>query len=115
MDFSTIIPAQEWITTLSDNIEIPVDSCKSNLPLFLLDSEGMGVRGEMFDSLTSGPPAILAKHIIYIGEHTVVTQEILNSVSKYLDALGSMIAGGSEEEEYLSCTAPVLGTFVFVH
>ena len=116
MDFSTILPAQDWINTLSSSIGIEIDSCGSNLPLFLLDSEGMGVRGDKFDSLTSGPPAILAKQIIYVGEHTLVTQEILNSVGKYLDSLSGIIGGTGDDgnpDDY-SCDVPVLETFILV-
>jgi hypothetical protein len=32
-------------------------------PLFLIDSEGMGVRGDAFDFMTTSPPAIIAKVI----------------------------------------------------
>ena len=31
------------------------------LPLFLIDSEGMGVRGDAFDFITTSPPAVIAK------------------------------------------------------
>ena len=29
--------------------------------MFLIDSEGMGVRGDAFDFITTSPPAVIAK------------------------------------------------------
>ncbi len=32
-----------------------------NLPIMMVDSEGMGVRGDNFDFMITSPPAIIAK------------------------------------------------------
>ena len=34
--------------------------------MFLIDSEGMGVRGDAFDFITTSPPAVIAKVFIKI-------------------------------------------------
>ena len=34
--------------------------------MFLIDSEGMGVRGDAFDFITTSPPAVIAKVFIQI-------------------------------------------------
>ena len=37
-----------------------------NWPLFFVDSEGMGIRGDAFDFITTSPPAIIAKVIMIL-------------------------------------------------
>ena len=60
-DVSTVFPSVEWATVLGDALEIPITKPSANFPLFLLDSEGMGIRGDEFDFITTSPPAIIAK------------------------------------------------------
>jgi hypothetical protein len=56
-----VIPTTEWTTVLTEKLDLPVHSPASNLPLFFVDSEGMGLRGDAFDFMTTSPPAIIAK------------------------------------------------------
>jgi hypothetical protein len=57
-----VFPLQDWIKTLSGNIQHPFEGAPAdNLPLFVIDSEGMGVRGDLYDFITTAPPAIIAK------------------------------------------------------
>ena len=60
-DVSTVFPSVEWSTILGEALEIPITKPAANFPLFLLDSEGMGIRGDEFDFITTSPPAIIAK------------------------------------------------------
>jgi hypothetical protein len=61
-DISSVFPLQDWIKTLSGNIQHPFEGAPAdNLPLFVIDSEGMGVRGDLYDFITTAPPAIIAK------------------------------------------------------
>ena len=68
-DISSVFPLQDWITTLSRNIEHPFEGAPTdNLPMFIIDSEGMGVRGDLYDFITTAPPAIIAKVKHFIGK-----------------------------------------------
>ena len=75
-DISTIIPTKEYSATLSDKLEQPITMPNVCLPLFLIDSEGMGVRGDEFDFMTTSPPAIIAKDIIWIGSENLETAKV---------------------------------------
>ena len=106
----------EWASTLASklggsfypNPETP------NWPLFLIDSEGVGVRGSTFDFITTSPPAIIAKIIIYIGVENLQTAKILEEINKYLLGLDNIVMddGGSTKETY--CSTPAYGHFVVV-
>jgi hypothetical protein len=82
-----------------------------NLPLVLVDSEGMGVRGEDFDFIMSSPVAILAKVIIWVGEMNVKTGEILADLDKYLKGLDNIVMNNFTETE---CSYPRYGDFIVV-
>ena len=56
-----MIPAQEWAKVISERIGIKVLTPKHNYPMFLIDSEGMGIRGDAFDFITTSPPAVISK------------------------------------------------------
>jgi hypothetical protein len=60
-DLSPIIPAQQWANIISEKLGLHVAEPKENYPMFLVDSEGMGIRGEAFDFITTSPPAVIAK------------------------------------------------------
>ena len=63
-DLSTIIPSDEYADILGTKLGIPlITTTDETLPLFLIDSEGMGVRGEAYDFITTLPPAVIAKVI----------------------------------------------------
>ena len=62
VDMSTIIPTTDYASTLGDHLNISLNTVTDEtLPLFLIDSEGMGVRGDAFDFITTSPPAVIAK------------------------------------------------------
>merc|ERR1712020_472249 len=66
-DLSPVIPSQEWSKIITEHLGLSVADPQNNFPLFLVDSEGMGIRGDAFDFITTSPPAIIAKSIIWIG------------------------------------------------
>ena len=59
-----MIPTLEWSQILSDELSLSITPPKMNWPLFFVDSEGMGIRGDAFDFITTSPPAIIAKVIL---------------------------------------------------
>jgi hypothetical protein len=61
------------------------------LPLFLVDSEGMGVRGDTFDFITTSPPAIIAKMILYLSEGSLTTNDLLLAINDYMNGLDNII------------------------
>ena len=60
-DVSTVIPSLEWSKIVEEALSLPISEPDQNYPLFLIDSEGMGIRGDAFDFMTTSPPAIIAK------------------------------------------------------
>ncbi len=58
---SPVIPAKEWAGFMQNNLDTPVHFPEDNLPMFLIDSEGMGVRSDEFDFMATSPPAIISK------------------------------------------------------
>ncbi len=58
---STVIPSQEWAAIMQERLNLQVTQPTFDLPMFLVDSEGMGLRGDSFDFMTTSPPAIIAK------------------------------------------------------
>ena len=65
-DVSTVFPSLDWSKILSSKLGKSISEPSSNFPLFLIDSEGMGVRGDAFDFMTTSPPAIISK--VYINK-----------------------------------------------
>ena len=62
-DVSPVIPALKWSSIIEDALNLTISDPDKTYPLFLIDSEGMGVRGDAFDFMTTSPPAIVAKVI----------------------------------------------------
>ena len=112
-DISTVIPSSDWAATIKDKIGITVNAPAENLPLFLIDSEGMGVRGATFDFITTSPPAVIAKVIIWIGVENLQTAKILEEIQKYLHGLDNIVM---EEDKIRGgfCSTPSYGHFVVV-
>ena len=112
-DISTVIPANDWAETLSGKIGISITPPSQNLPMFLLDSEGMGVRGATFDFITTSPPAIIAKVIIWIGTENLQTAKILLDIDKYLKGLDNIVMEDKINKE-VYCSSPAYGHFTVV-
>jgi len=112
-DLSTVIPAIDWSETLSSNIGIAISAPGENLPMFLIDSEGMGVRGSTFDFITTSPPAVIAKVIIWIGTENLQTAKILLDIDKYLKGLDNIVMEEESRKEVF-CSSPSYGHFIVV-
>ena len=90
-DISTTLPAIEWVNTLGEKIQRTINTPGSNMPVFLIDSEGMDVRGDTFDFITTSPPAIIAKLIMYFSEGSLTTDELLNAINEYMNGLDNIV------------------------
>lgn len=116
-DLSPTIPSQSWAATMTEKLGLQVADPKENYPMFLVDSEGMGIRGEAFDFITTSPPAVIAKTVIWIGTENVQTVKILNDVQKYLNGLDNIVLGQNNETRKANtvfCTEKVYGQFIVV-
>lgn len=76
----------------------------------------MGIRGDAFDFITTSPPAVIAKTVIWIGTENVQTVKILNDVQKYLNGLDNIVLGNDTTNKYgnVFCTEKVYGQFIVV-
>jgi len=115
-DISTIIPTTEYAEILGTNLGITLNQTNEVLPLFLIDSEGMGVRGDAFDFITTSPPAVIAKVIVWIGVENLQTVEILEDINEYLNGLDNIIMddGARTSSGYQFCDSPNYGHFIVV-
>lgn len=114
-DLSPIIPSQTWAQIMTQKLGLQVSDPKENYPMFLVDSEGMGIRGEAFDFITTSPPAVIAKTVIWIGTENVQTVKILNDVQKYLNGLDNIVLGqNTTRGQQVFCTEKVYGQFIVV-
>merc|ERR1719295_1840802 len=111
-DISTVIPTKDYAAVISKKIGKPTFTPKTTLPMFLVDSEGMNLRGDAFDFATTSPPAVVAKMIIWVGEGTLQTAGILHDIGKYLDGLDQIIMGGKTSGT--TCKDPKFGHFAIV-
>ena len=92
------MPSIEWATTLSGKIGITITSPVSNFPLFLIDSEGMGIRGDEFDFITTSPPAIIAKMVVYLSEGSLTTDGLLRAIEEYMNGLDNIIIDNDDKK-----------------
>ena len=115
-DLSPIIPALEWAQISAANLGLPVTQPGKNFPMFFIDSEGMGIRGDAFDFMTTTPPAIIAKVIIWIGAENVQTVKILKDVEDYLNGLDNIVLADDHKNKgpTVYCKEKVYGHFVIV-
>ena len=53
----------------------------------------MGVRGDDFDFITTSPPAIISKTILYMSgaDGHLKTDELLNDINDYMNGLDNII------------------------
>ena len=73
------------------------------------------MRGGTFDFITTSPPAVIAKAIVWIGVENLQTAKILDEINKYLQGLNNIVMddqGGNFKENF--CTSPSYGHFVVV-
>ena len=118
-DISTAIPMEEWAAILKTQLNRTTNfATTGNWPLFFIDSEGMGVRGGTYDYLTTAPPAIISKVIIYVQYKYATPSEILGNIDDYLSGLekitmdeGNMTSSGGNG---IYCSRPLYGDFVII-
>ena len=94
-DISTVIPTKDYAAVISKKIGKPAFTPKKTLPMFLVDSEGMNLRGDAFDFATTSPPAVVAKMIIWVGEGTLQTAGKLMHKPRY--AVGAQLHTSSSQ------------------
>jgi len=112
-DISTVIPTKDYASVITKALGKPTSfTPKKTLPMFLVDSEGMNLRGDAFDFATTSPPAVVAKMIIWVGEGTLQTAGILQDIGKYLDGLDQIIMGGKSSGT--TCDKAKFGHFAIV-
>ena len=114
-DISTAILSEEYTIVLGEHLERSLLELIETFPLFLIDSEGMGVRGDEFDFVTTSPPAVIAKVIIWIGSENLQTAEILMDIDDYLRGLDNIILDeSSRSTRETICSSPRYGHFVII-
>jgi len=93
-DISSTFPSIDWTNNLNKKIEGNITIPEKNYPLLFIDSEGMGVRGSEFDFITTSPPAIIAKMIVFLSSGPFVTDKLLQSINNYMNGLDNIVFDG---------------------
>ena len=89
---SPVIPSRDWIDiwqNYQSNSHKSRPKYLSNYPLFIVDCDGMGIRGNEFDFMINSIPGIMSKNIIWMGilDYDLSILDILRDIQKFLDYL----------------------------
>ena len=89
---SPVIPSRDWINiwqNYQSNLHKSRPEYLSNYPLFIVDSEGMGIRGNEFDFMINSSPGLISKNIIWMGilDNYLSILDVLLDIQKILDFL----------------------------
>ena len=113
-DLSTIIPAKVYSEILEEKLHRDLTNPSSDFPLFLIDSEGMGVRGDKFDFVATTPPAVISKQVVWVGEGKLETADVLEDINDYLNGLDNIIMDSASQRTDTICEQPRYGHFFVV-
>ena len=72
----------------------------------------MGIRGDTFDFITTSPPAIIAKMILYMSEGSLTTDELLNAINEYMNGLDNIIIDNEDVKGGLLVILSVFGFYL---
>ena len=89
---SPVMPSRDWINiwqNYQSNLHKSRPEYLSNYPLFIVDSEGMGIRGNEFDFMINSSPGMMSKNIIWMGilDNYLSILDVLLDIQKFLDFL----------------------------
>ena len=89
---SPVIPSRDWINiwqNYQSNSHKSRPEYLSNYPLFIVDCDGMGIRGNEFDFMINSIPGIMSKNIIWMGifDYDLSILDILRNIQKFLEYL----------------------------
>jgi len=110
-DMSAVIPSTDYANVIFQKLKQPFEKPPKALPFFLIDSEGMSVRGKSFDFATTSPPSVISKVVIWVGAENVQTARILDSLANYLEGLDQVILN---DNAGALCQVPQFGHFIIV-
>jgi len=114
-DISGVIPSVDYTNIMSQKLKQQISMPNQNLPIFLIDSEGMNVRGESFDFMTTSPTAVIGKVIVWIHAGSVQTDQILENLNRYMDGLDQIIFDDQNKQNTKThCQTPRFGHIVIV-
>jgi len=63
----------------------------------------MGVRGDTFDFITTSPPAIIAKMVLYLSEGSLTTNDLLLAINDYMNGLDNIIIDNASTQKGKNC------------
>ena len=94
---STVIPSKDWINILN-NHQLNLSESSANYPLFIIDCDGMGLRGKDFDFMVNSIPGIMSKNVVWMGILDNVLPiyrispilDILEDIQHFLDFLNNI-------------------------
>ena len=89
---SPVMPSRDWINiwqNYQSNSYKSRPEYLSNYPLFIVDCDGMGIRGNEFDFMINSSPGMMSKNIIWMGilDNYLSILDVLLDIQKFLDFL----------------------------
>ena len=122
---SPVIPSRDWINiwqNYQSNLHKSRPENLSNYPFFIVDSEGMGIRGNEFDFMINSSPGMMSKNIIWMGilGNDLPILKILEDIQIFLDFLQNInnlldpMIGPINTNDKNSCAESYFGHLIIV-
>ncbi|XP_065571711.1 uncharacterized protein LOC136034457 [Artemia franciscana] len=85
IDISPVIPSNEYIQAVNYILQKNFTDSGSPFPLVFTDSEGMGVRGDSIDFVSTVPPILFSNIIMWVTTDSLRSDEELKKLDRYLN------------------------------
>ncbi|KAK2713607.1 hypothetical protein QYM36_009468, partial [Artemia franciscana] len=85
IDISPIIPANEYVPAINNALKNSFNNSGSTFPLVFTDSEGIGVKGDSIDFVSTIPPLLFSNVIIWVTTDSLRADEELTKLNRYLN------------------------------
>ncbi|XP_065572463.1 uncharacterized protein LOC136034896 [Artemia franciscana] len=109
IDISPIISTNEYVPAIYNALKNGFDNSGSPFPLVFTDSEGMGVRGDSIDFVSTIPPLLFSNVIIWVTTDSLRADEELTKLNRYLN-----LANKIQDESGELCTDFMGGRLVVI-
>ena len=115
VNISNFIPSENYAERMASVIDCPTCSPPSeSVPLFFIDTEAMGMRGESFEFISASTPSLISKMIVWVDDHNGYdADKILHDIDGYITHLTKVVTENSYEGDK-DCQNVTFGKFNIV-
>ncbi|XP_065571707.1 uncharacterized protein LOC136034452 [Artemia franciscana] len=109
IDISPVIPSNEYIQAVNYALQNNFTDSGSPFPLVFTDSEGMGVRGDSIDFVSTIPPLLFSNINMWVTTDSLRSDEELKKLDRYLN-----LASRIQDDSGSLCTEFKSGRLIVV-